>query len=211
MATTEQDKADLARKRGQAATQISDPEQRKTFIASQGEAEKAKGGASDEAYQHLAKEAEDTMATGGANKAVGLPSYKKGTNYVPKTGPAIIHEGEAIIPKDKNKMHTDKMKASLSDEDTPKPKKEIKHIKTRKTKDGKYIHTHEHHRPEHHPDEEHVSNNMDELKKHMEAHMGDAEPAEGDAGAAAAAPAQMTATPSPMPAAAAGPAAQPGM
>lgn len=31
-----------------------------------------------------------------------IPSYKEGTNYVPHTGPAILHEGEAVVPKDKN-------------------------------------------------------------------------------------------------------------
>jgi hypothetical protein len=31
-----------------------------------------------------------------------IPSYKEGTNYVPKTGPAILHEGEAVVPKEKN-------------------------------------------------------------------------------------------------------------
>ena len=141
-----------------------------------------------------------------------LGSFEHGTDNVQKTGVYKLHKGEAVIPKDKNTMKTDKMKAALSDEDKSKPKKEIKHIETRKTKDGKFIHTHKHHRPEHHPDEEHVSNNMEELKKHMEAHMG-GEP-EGDeaAGAAPAGPAQMTATPSPMPAApAAGAGPQPGM
>ncbi len=31
-----------------------------------------------------------------------IPSYKEGTNYVPETGPAILHEGEAVVPKEKN-------------------------------------------------------------------------------------------------------------
>lgn len=31
-----------------------------------------------------------------------IPSYKHGTDYVPKTGPAILHEGEAVVPKEKN-------------------------------------------------------------------------------------------------------------
>jgi hypothetical protein len=31
-----------------------------------------------------------------------LPSYKQGTDYVPETGPAILHEGEAVVPKEKN-------------------------------------------------------------------------------------------------------------
>lgn len=32
----------------------------------------------------------------------GMPSYKEGTKYVPKTGPAILHKGEAVIPKERN-------------------------------------------------------------------------------------------------------------
>jgi len=197
MATPEAAKADLAKKRGQAATQISDPEQRKTFIAAQGEAEKPKGGASDETYQRLSKEADDTIATGGANKAVGLPSYKTGTNYVPKTGPAILHKGEAVVTKEKNMDNMkDKMMDSLGGS-SKKPKKEIHKIETHKTADGKMVHIHKHHHPEHHPDEEHVSNDMAELHKHMEDHMGaqnegEAAPADGQA------PAPMTAAPSPM-------------
>lgn len=35
-----------------------------------------------------------------ANEAAGLPSYDVGTGFVPVTGPAMIHRGEAIIPSD---------------------------------------------------------------------------------------------------------------
>jgi hypothetical protein len=37
---------------------------------------------------------------GGTNKAEAMPSYAEGTDYVPETGPAVVHEGEMIIPKD---------------------------------------------------------------------------------------------------------------
>jgi hypothetical protein len=43
--------------------------------------------------------------------AQGLPQYKKGTKSVPKTGAAIVHQGEAIIPakdnpfKDNSSLH----------------------------------------------------------------------------------------------------------
>jgi hypothetical protein len=63
-----------------------------------------------------------------------------------------------------------------------KPKKEISEISTKKSHDGKMVHTHRHHRPEHHSDETYVSNNMDEMAAHMAKH----EP-------------MMTAAPSPMP------------
>jgi hypothetical protein len=153
---------------------------------------------------------EKRIDVSGMTKTLG--SYAKGTDSVPKTGVYKLHKGEAVIPKDKNTMKTDKMKAALSDEDKSKPKKAIKHIETRKTHDGKFVHTHKHHHPEQHPDEEHVSNNMDELKKHMEAHMGGEPDGDEAAGAAPAAPAQMTAQAPPMPAApAAGAGPQPGM
>jgi hypothetical protein len=29
---------------------------------------------------------------------LGIPQYEKGTGYVPNTGPAILHKGEAVIP-----------------------------------------------------------------------------------------------------------------
>lgn len=84
-----------------------------------------------------------------------------------------------------------------------KPKKEIKHIVTSKTHDGKILHTHVHHHPEHHPDEHHVSMDNAEVGGHFEKH--NATPNEGEAAPMAPpdggeAPAQMTASPSPMPA-----------
>lgn len=33
-----------------------------------------------------------------SNSAAGLPAYATGTTYVPRTGPALIHEGEMILP-----------------------------------------------------------------------------------------------------------------
>src|ERR1035437_8928544 len=33
-----------------------------------------------------------------------LGNYKKGTDYVPKTGNDKLHEGEAVIPKEKNEV-----------------------------------------------------------------------------------------------------------
>lgn len=53
-----------------------------------------------------------------------------------------------------------------------KPAKKIKEIRTRKTDDGKYVHTHLHHYPEHHADETHVSEDL----KGAQAHMAEQEP-----------------------------------
>jgi hypothetical protein len=105
---SEQDKADLSKKRGHAAAAISDPAQRQKFIAAQGEAE-AKGKAD---YQKLGKEAEETEATQGQNIAT-MRSYAKGTSYVPSTGPAIVHEGEKIIPAKEKPMAKKRHNVSL--------------------------------------------------------------------------------------------------
>jgi hypothetical protein len=94
-----------------------------------------------------------------------IPKYHKGTSYVPKTGPAILEKGEAVIPKDKNMDATSAMAGIMG---KAKPAKKIHKIVTHKTDDGKMIHTHQHHHPAHHPDETHVSNNIDEAKAHME-------------------------------------------
>jgi hypothetical protein len=36
-----------------------------------------------------------------------LPRYAAGTPYVPETGPALVHQGEAIIPEDMNPFIND--------------------------------------------------------------------------------------------------------
>jgi hypothetical protein len=124
----------------------------------------------------------------------GTPSYKHGTDYVPKTGPAHLHKGEAVLNKDdadeyrnskgKN-MHSiyDAASHSLGG-DHDKPAKEIKEIRTRKSKNGGYVHEHHHHSPEHHPMEEHTSSDQEGMVDHMMQHMGtpnEGEP-EADAG-----------------------------
>lgn len=143
---------------------------------------------------------EQRIDTSSMTKPLG--SFAKGTDYVPKTGQYKLHEGEAVIPKEKNmKTHTDKMKASLSGDD--KPKKEIKEMHVRKSANGKHIVKHVHHTG--HPDEEHVMDSMADLHSHLDAHAGD--PNQGEQPAPAAdgqePPAQMTAAPSQAPATAA--------
>jgi hypothetical protein len=126
-----------------------------------------------------------------------LGSYEKGTSHVPKTGIYKLHEGEAVIPKDKNMdSMKDKMTEALGGSDK-KPKKEIKEMHIRKTANGKHIVTHKHHHPEHHQDEEHSMENMAALHQHMEDHAGTPNEGEGAESAAPAGAAQMTAAPSP--------------
>ena len=138
-----------------------------------------------------------------------LGSFAKGTSHVPKTGIYKLHEGEAVIPKEKNMdSMKDKMTDALGGSDK-KPKKEIKEMHVRKTANGKHIVTHKHHHPEHHPDEEHSMENMAALHQHMEDHAGTPNEGEGAESAAPAGAAQMTAAPSPAGAPAAGP--TPGM
>jgi hypothetical protein len=119
------------------------------------------------------------------NTSKPKPSYKTGTTYVPKTGPATLHKGEAVLKKEdaeKYRSHLHGAAAALgADED--KPKKEIKHIVTKKAKNGGYIHEHHHTRPEHHPMEEHVSPDQDSMVGHMMEHMGEPNPGEAEADA----------------------------
>ena len=154
-----------------------------------------------------ARTGEQRIDTSKMTPALG--SFEKGTAHVPKTGVYKLHEGEAVIPKDKN---MDKLKDKMIDSlggDSKKPKKEIKEMHIRKTANGKHIVKHVHHHPEHHPDEEHSMENMGELHQHMEDHAGTPNEGEGAESAAPAGAAQMTAAPSPMaaPPAAGGPAA----
>ncbi len=96
-----------------------------------------------------------------------LGSYKSGTPYVPKTGNYTLHEGERVVPKEKNTMNAADAMAGITGKS--KPPKKIHKITTHKSDDGKMIHTHQHHHPAHHPDETHVSNNMKEATDHMAA------------------------------------------
>jgi len=116
-----------------------------------------------------------------ATPAKKMPSYETGTHRVPKTGPALLHKDEAVLPKHEAE-HYRSMKGAheaLGGKED-KPKKEIKHIVTKKAKSGGYIHEHHHTHPEHHPMEEHVSPDQDAMMQHMMQHMG------GDSGEAPA-------------------------
>jgi hypothetical protein len=102
-----------------------------------------------------------------------MQSFEKGTSYVKKTGPAILHKGEAVIAKEKNPMKMkDKAKAVSMEAlgDKSKPKKEIKEMHIRKSHDGRHIVKHVHKHPSH-PDEEHIMEHGDQLHDHIAQHM----------------------------------------
>ena len=140
---------------------------------------------------------------GRMTKPLGMQSFEKGTSYVKKTGPAILHKGEAVIAKEKNPMKMkDKAKAVGMEAlgDKSKPKKEIKEMVHSKSHNGHHIVVHKHHHPEHHPDETHTLENMAALHQHMEDHAGTPNDGEGaESAPQGGAPAPMTAAPSPMP------------
>jgi hypothetical protein len=113
-----------------------------------------------------------------------MGAMKEGTPHVEKTGAYLLHEGEAVIPKEKN---MDAVKDILGGHEAHKPAKELHEIRTRKVKGhgGKTSYIHEHHftHPEHHKPEEHSSANQDEMMSHMMDHMGEPNPGEAEANA----------------------------
>jgi hypothetical protein len=96
-----------------------------------------------------------------------VPSYKDGTDFVPKTGPAILHKGEKVTPAKDNPMKNVYDKITEGD---AKPPKKLKSIHTRKAADGSYIHEHHHHFPEHHKMEEHTSPDDKSMLAHLTEH-----------------------------------------
>jgi hypothetical protein len=172
---TEEQKAQLSKRRGMAATKIVDPEERRKFISAQGDAEAVnKGELPVKKAKQMSEEA-------------GLMGFKKGTPSVPKTGAAIVHKGERIVPAEKNNP-MGLAEAALAHKDrepADKPAKRIKEIRTRKAKSGGYIHEHHHTAPEAHPMEEHNSADQAAMLAHMgeqAPNMGDAEPAQEEGG-----------------------------
>jgi hypothetical protein len=93
---TEQEKANLSADRGKVAAHISDPAEKRDYIAKQGNAEAAgKDKTTDLAQENFNKR----------NQLVVEGSMKKGGS-VGKTGLYQLHEGEFVVPKDKV-MNTD--------------------------------------------------------------------------------------------------------
>lgn len=96
-----------------------------------------------------------------------MKSYKDGTDFVPKTGPAILHKGEKVVPAEENKMDAKAAMEGITGKKAKKPPKKIKEIRTKMSDNGKVVHTHVHHHPEHHADETHVSDDAAGAAKHM--------------------------------------------
>jgi hypothetical protein len=125
-------------------------------------------------------------------KPVGpMPKYHTGTDYVPKTGPAVLKKGEAVLNtkeaaqhranKGTDMKHMDSVASELGGK-AEKPKKEIKHMHIKKAANGGHIIRHEHTHPEH-PDEEHTTKTDDELLNHVSQNMGTPNPGEAEADA----------------------------
>src|SRR5208282_940923 len=108
----------------------------------------------DSGHRYGDRPGEKRIDVSDAMKPLG--SFKTGTPYVPKTGVYQLHEGERVVPKEKNTMNASDAMAGITGK--AKPSKKIKSITHTKTDDGKTVHTHRHHHPEHHSDETHVSN-----------------------------------------------------
>lgn len=163
---TEQEKADLSKQRGAAAAKIQDPEERRKFIAAQGDTEAKKKTLPVLDYQQLSREAGEKQA---------LASYKKGTDYVPKTGNYKLHEGEAVLTKEQN---------SDRGEGKRKKKKHLHKVITTRAGDGSFGHEHIY---KDSPDDEQegkpvfagTSQSMDDLHQHMDDHLGPQEQAQG--------------------------------
>lgn len=188
----EDQRAALAVKRGKAASNISDPDKKQKFIAAQGDLEEKHGigKVPDEEYERLDRQADDVEATKGESMGTeergAMSAYKHGTSYVPKTGPAVLHKGEAVLPKESADKIRSVLAQSLGGHDSPA--KEIDHIRTRKIKDtksGKTMWHHEHHhtRPDVHPVEHAFSQDQDEMVGHMLDHVGEQNPGEAEADA----------------------------
>lgn len=58
------------------------------------------------------------------NSQPAIPKYKKGTDYVPKTGPAILHKGEAVLNKEDAQRLRDGKMSKTTKTTTPGSKSE---------------------------------------------------------------------------------------
>jgi len=80
----EQQRATLSKRRGKLAAGITDPQARREFIARQGVGKVSEEQLEQETMRETAKQA--------------LTSYKHG-GKVAKTGPAMLHKGEVVVPE----------------------------------------------------------------------------------------------------------------
>lgn len=109
----------------------------------------------------------------------GMPSYKDGVAVVPKTGPAMLHKNEAVVPAKDNPMSGtfDLVKGKRQ----RKAKKELEHMRVRKAKSGGMIVEHHYTNPGDHKMEEHVMKDLGALHSHMDEHYGAPKPEGADA------------------------------
>lgn len=107
-----------------------------------------------------------------------LAQYKHGTTNVPKTGAAMLHKGEAVIPAHENPMSG--MFDKVAGMPSAKPPKVLDHIRTSKAKSGGYVHEHHFTSSEHKP-ETHVTKSMRDMTDHMKQHLGPPDMAEAQA------------------------------
>jgi len=114
-------------------------------------------------------------------KPLAKPSSFAHGGTVEKTGMALVHKGETVVPKEKN-MHDmyGLAKEGMSGHED-KPAKVIHHIRTRKTANGGHVHEHHHTMPDVHPMEEHATMGDDAMADHMMEHMGSPNPGEAEA------------------------------
>lgn len=128
----------------------------------------------------------------------GVPNFEEGTDYVPQTGLALLHEGEAVVPREaaerartegegvstksprsdrvsstlggKSKKSS-KKKKSKSKSKSKRGSKKPRSIRIRKAANGGYVAEHEFDQPEN--NEVHQLQDMDELKQHLDENLGD--------------------------------------
>lgn len=146
-----------------------------------------------------------------------MPVYHTGTDYVPKTGPAILKKGEAVLNnKDADKLRKGK-RMSKSDvyNSTSKslggkskaPAKVVHKVEIRKGTSGGHIIEHHHTHPDHHPMEEHTTANDAAMLSHLQNVMGNSPASGADPNAMPPDPSAGAGAPSPGAAPAAAPAA----
>ena len=122
------------------------------------------------------------------------PKYHKGTDYVPKTGPAVLKQGEAVLNtadaskfrEAKNNMADKKWSKDAKDGlggSEATPPKEISHIIHHKVSGGGHHFEHHHTHPTHHPVEHHFAKDDDGMVEHMLQHAGTPNPGEAEADA----------------------------
>ena len=156
----ESERAALSQKRGRLAAGIRDSEERKRFIARQGEDE-AKGsrgmGMEKISAETALEEGRQTAGVDSSDTTRTLRSMKKG-GVVKNTGAHLLHKGERVVPAD--------------GEDG----KEVHEMRIKKVKSGGYHIVH-HFKPSKKdgmaPEtDEHVVSGTDELQNHIAEHFG---------------------------------------